>query len=468
MGGVLTGIANVLAPALQVHGAYKQQADLEGEQARQKAEKDKSVDALLGTLGPEYEPLRQARKAGMSGEDLRAILGPKVGEQFEEKYKAQKFGAIMEGPGDMPSKIMRAMSESLIDPKDALGFLKPPNVGTSAIGQLIREHPDWTVEQAIAEDAKLRAKPEQPEKPLRALGITPEGVATEIRPGMSVEGGTRPLGAYGNAAETATKLSESETKNAPLGAGATGDAGFDKYLDSHAFLRTLPREAAYSKYLTETKPKSITITAPPDMRTGVARKYRVSVDEFGNEVGPRKQVGMDIPAQAKAEFSQAAQALRFIPDGITSAQAVEQKMAGRTDAQKRKLLQDEYVKYQAGREVAQESWVVRRFDPRASMAGPDADFSHYFTLMGQIQAQVSAPMHIFRATGLFDRIAPHVPEPSDLPKVNLERLNTLEKRFNETNQMLAGDTPDPGAVVPYTKPDGSTGTKVWVPDAVGR
>ena len=98
MAGVLTGIANFLTPALQVAGPYKQLNDLTAEQDKRKAGTEAGVDAMLSTLGPEYEPFRQARKAGMSAQDVESIIGGPLGSALRDRALQSQQAAIVNNP----------------------------------------------------------------------------------------------------------------------------------------------------------------------------------------------------------------------------------------------------------------------------------------------------------------------------------------------------------------------------------
>jgi hypothetical protein len=75
------------------------------------------------------------------------------------------------------------------------------------------------------------------------------------------------------------------------------------------------------------------------------------------------------------------------------------------------------------------------------------EFAEYFTLMGQLQAQAAAPMHIFRSQGLFQQIAPHLDAPEDLPYLNVDRLRAMHNRWqgdlDTLNRLQAGIADEP-------------------------
>jgi len=127
MGGVLTGIANFLTPALQVHGAYKQQADIEADQAKRKQGTEAGVDAMLSTLGPEYEWARQARKSGMPADEIIHTIGGPVGNQLRDTYQQHKMQELFANPDDFknPAKIQQAAMAGAIPWSDAMKILQP-------------------------------------------------------------------------------------------------------------------------------------------------------------------------------------------------------------------------------------------------------------------------------------------------------------------------------------------------------
>lgn len=127
MGGVLTGIANFLTPALQVHGAYKQQADLEADQAQRKQGTEAGVDSMLSTLGPEYEWARQARKSGMPADEIIHTIGGPVGKQLQDTYQQHKMQELFANPEDFknPAKIQQAAMAGVIPWGDAMKMLQP-------------------------------------------------------------------------------------------------------------------------------------------------------------------------------------------------------------------------------------------------------------------------------------------------------------------------------------------------------
>jgi hypothetical protein len=98
--------------------------------------------------------------------------------------------------------------------------------------------------------------------------------------------------------------------------------------------------------------------------------------------------------------------------------------------QQRKWLGDQFKAYNAQREAAGKHMGDPGYWFDVNMPGVDPLFAHYFTIMGQLQQQMSAPMNIFRNLGIFKAINPHTIEATDLPQYNLERLTVARTRFS--------------------------------------
>lgn len=185
----------------------------------------------------------------------------------------------------------------------------------------------------------------------------------------------------------------------------------------------------------------------PNKKTGLTEVFRVGFDPITGKEKSRERLGISLTNQQKQQISDAGELLHAIPDAYDAISKVEAKMAGLSDEEKRYHLQREYVRYNAARSSAALSPIDPRRVAYAAFSAPDPDFAQYFTMMGQIQQQATAGMHIFRAMGLFERISPHVPEPSDLPTLNKDRLKQLESRFGEVMKR-ASESTEEGPISP--------------------
>lgn len=189
-----------------------------------------------------------------------------------------------------------------------------------------------------------------------------------------------------------------------------------------------------------------------DPGSGYALKTR---DMWNPETLERKQeiVGLDPTGQQKDTLAQAGEVIRAIPDAVTAAQKVQTDLGGfpgtaeQANAQRRQMLR-QYRAYTAARKAAG----IHPFDVFSwgwwtGYGNVSPDFAEYFTLMGQIQAQAAAPMHIFRSQGLFQQIAPHINAAEDLPYLNLERLKRMRSRWegdlNTVNRLQSGAAEEP-------------------------
>lgn len=186
MGGVLTGIANFLTPALQVHGAYKQQADIEADQAKRKQGTEAGIDAMLSTLGPEYEWARQARKSGMPADEIIHTIGGPIGKQLQDTYQQHKMQELFANPDDFknPAKIQQAAIAGVIPWGDAMKMLQPTGFKPGAkLATFLSEKgvtpPQWD------------AMPEEAKKPLIAeFDKVAGGEATTLKPIYNPKDGT--------------------------------------------------------------------------------------------------------------------------------------------------------------------------------------------------------------------------------------------------------------------------------------
>lgn len=372
MGGFLNALS-FLAPVGETLGGAMQQ----GQQRQEREASQQAFGKLLEGLGPEYEPFRQYYKAGGTPHDVSAAISGPIGAQLRQQATAGQVNKILES-GGTDEEIARQLTEATSDPKYWEDF---------ALG-------------------KLKASQKQ-----NKFG-TPDEMKTTLQNYANTPG-----------------LPPSE--QALFRSAA--DSGDPNFMDMALNRANLP------ELVKPKEPPNLSFTSGTtfDPNSGLSFKTNIGRDPKSGAIVSRQLAGLDLSPTDKEQLSQAQEALHFMGDANGAAQHLDArfKSAGwdsRTveGAQKQRAwLNDQWRRYTAAREAAglnplnPESWFFQHY------GGVNDEANRYFTLMGQINQQMSAPMHIFRAVGLYNQISQHIPIPQDLPTNNIDRIKQAQARF---------------------------------------
>lgn len=202
----------------------------------------------------------------------------------------------------------------------------------------------------------------------------------------------------------------------------------------------------------ELKPKDVRtkdVAGLFDPNTGFGLKARDLIDPSGNTI-KREMVGLDLNPKQREQLDQAQEALAWIPSAreATVDLMAEMQKKGWDIPTQRKYINTQWKSYMAGRDAAEKAG----YDPRTlwtlNYPGVDRKAQTYFTILGQVNQQMSLSMGLFRAVRLYQQISPHIPIPQDIPAINLERIDQAKARLGYAVQRV-GEAEEKWGIFPF-------------------
>lgn len=219
----------------------------------------------------------------------------------------------------------------------------------------------------------------------------------------------------------------------------------------------------------ELKPKEVRtkdVAGIIDPNTGLSLKARDTIDPMTGLTTKREMVGLDLNPRQREQLDQAQEALAWIPSAREATVDLMNSMRQKNwnILQQRQYINTQWKSYMAGRDAAEKAG----YDPRSlwnlSYPGVEPKAQRYFTLLGQVNQQMSSSMGIFRAVRLYQQISPHIPVPQDIPAINLERLDQAKARLGFAVQRV-GEAEEKWGVFPFVGAGLGSGAPAAAPSA---